>query len=732
MSQTPPPPAETDATAPGGLQLGTFLGVFTPTLLTILGVIMYLRVGWVVGNAGVVGTLLIVVLANSITLLTSVSLSALSTNMRVGVGGAYYIISRSMGLEIGGALGIPLYLSQTLSLTLYAFGLAESVRIVWPGAPVQLLAGVVVILVTLLASKSTVFALKMQLPIMGLIALSLVSLFMGADWSGGVRVDGMGPWTDGGFWVVFAVFFPAVTGILAGVGLSGDLKDPARSIPRGVMAAVLTGFIVYLSVPIALSRSGDADFLRSDPLVWTKVAWVGALVMPGLWGAILSSAIGSILTAPRTLQALAGDGLLPEFLGRTDAKTGEPVLALRISGAVALVAVALGDLNLVASVVSMFFLTTYGMLNLAAGLEDLVKDPSYRPRLRAPWYLSMLGAFGCFVAMFAINPTAFVAAVAIEAVIWWYLSNRAMRAAWGDVRTGVWFALARFSMLRLRTSRIDPRHWRPHILVFTKDLARSMGMVRMAARFSQGHGMVTVNTMLLGDLDDHQHVEALQRRNEGMLHEDGLMAFCEVTAVPTIESGIVTITQSHGFGPLASNMVMLGWPEVHADIPRLLGIVRRLTRLEKSCMILARGRQAPPDQERRIVVWWKGRESNGDLMLLLAHLLSHSEGWRRARIDLMSIVDTDEQARELHASQERMLEETRIGARVQVLVRDPERPVVELIHHHSASAGLVFMGLAVPEPQDAAAYADDLRDLLDGMPNAILVRNAGPFRGKLV
>lgn len=730
---SPAPQASQDGAAePTGLQLGTFLGVFTPTVLTILGVIMYLRVGWVVGNAGVVGTLLIVLLANAITILTAVSLSALSTNMRVGVGGAYYIISRSMGLEIGGALGIPLYLSQTLSLTLYAFGLAESVRIIWPGAPVQLLAGVVVILVTALAARSTVFALKMQLPIMGLIALSLLSLFLGANWGGGVRVDALGPWTDGGFWVVFAVFFPAVTGILAGVGLSGDLKDPARSIPRGVMAAVITGLIVYLAVPIALSRSGDAEFLRSDPLIWTKIAWVGALVMPGLWGAILSSAIGSILTAPRTLQALASDGLLPAFLGRTDAKTGEPVLALRISGAVALVAVALGDLNIVASVVSMFFLTTYGMLNLAAGLEDLVKDPSYRPRLRAPWYLSMLGAFGCFVAMFAINPTAFVAAVAIEAVIWWFLSNRAMRAAWGDVRTGIWFALARFSMLRLRTSRIDPRHWRPHILVFTKDLTRTVGMVRMASRFSQDHGMVTVNTMLLGDLDDHEHVETLQSRNEGLLHQEGLLAFCEVTAVPDIESGIVTITQSHGFGPLASNMVMLGWPEQDEGVPRLLGIIRRLTRLEKSCMVLVRGRAAPPGDDRRIVVWWKGRESNGDLMLLLAHLLRLSQGWARARIDLMSIVDTEAAARELHDSQEHMLEETRINARVQVIVREAGRSVPDMIHQHSATADLVFMGLAVPEPDGEAEYASHLTTLLDGMPNCILVRNAGPFRGQLV
>jgi len=705
--------------------------VFTPTILTILGVIMYLRVGWVVGNAGVLGTLAIVLLANAITLVTALSLSALSTNMRVGAGGAYWLISRSMGLEIGGALGIPLYLSQALSLTLYSFGLAESVRIFWPGAPVQLLAGVIVVLVVLVASRSTVLALRMQVPILVLIVISLASLFLGVDW-GTVRAQPMGPWTDAGFWTVFAVFFPAVTGVLAGVGLSGDLKDPGRSIPLGVISAVLVGLVVYLVVPLALARSADAAMLRADPLVWTRVAAVGWLVVPGLWGAIFSSAIGSILTAPRTLQALAQDGLLPASLSRTDPKSGEPVLALRVSGALALGAVALGKLNVVAAVVSMFFLTTYGMLNLAAGLEDLVKDTSYRPRIRTPWWVSLLGAFGCFVAMWPINPTAFIAAVLIEGIIWWTLSNRAMHGAWGDVRAGVWFALARFVMLRLRTSQYDPRHWRPHILVFTAELARSVSAVRLASRFSQDHGIVTVNTMLVGDLDDLSQAEALATRNHEILRSHNLLAFCEVTAVPDLASGIVTITQAHGFGGLASNMVMLGWPHDRAGLARLLGVTRRLARLDKSTMILRPGQDGPATSQGEIAVWWKGKESNGDLMLLLAHLLTLSEGWRRKQIRLCSIVDTDDQAALLHTSQTTMLEETRIAAEVHVYVRQPDQSLNALMRDASTDVGLVFLGLPLAELGEEDDIADRMLGYLDGLPNAILVRNGGPFRGRLV
>jgi potassium/chloride transporter 4/5/6 len=313
-----------------GLGLGTFLGVVTPTMLTILGVILYLRTGWVVANAGLVGALLIVLLAHAITITTAFSLSALATSMRVGGGGAYWLISRSMGLELGGALGIPLYLSQALSLTLYSFGLAETVRIIWPDAPVQLLAALIVIGVVMIAVKSTVMALKMQLPIMVLIGVSLVALVSGTHF-GGSQVEMFGGPESAGFWDVFAVFFPAVTGILAGLGLSGDLKDAERSIPRGVMISVFVGLMVYLLVPVVLANAASPQELMNNPMVWTQIAPT-PLVLGGLWGAILSSAIGSILAAPRTLQALADDGLVPSYLGQVDEKKGEPMVALYVSG----------------------------------------------------------------------------------------------------------------------------------------------------------------------------------------------------------------------------------------------------------------------------------------------------------------------------------------------------------------------------------------------------------------
>ncbi len=253
---------------PENHKLGTFVGVFTPTLLTILGVIMYMRFGWLVGHLGLVRVLVVVLLANAITFITTLSFSSVATNARVGAGGAYFIISRSLGLELGGAIGVPLFLSQTFSVTLYSYGLAESMRILWPTLPVMPVTLVVVIAVGLLAMAGAEKALQAQVLLMGFVGLSLVALAAGVILSSSHRAVTITPPSgDVGFWVGFAVFFPAVTGVMAGLGLSGDLRDPGKAIPLGSIAAVLTGLLVYLLV--CPSRSPSARNRRCfAPTTW--------------------------------------------------------------------------------------------------------------------------------------------------------------------------------------------------------------------------------------------------------------------------------------------------------------------------------------------------------------------------------------------------------------------------------------------------------------------------------
>ncbi len=716
----------------GGEGLGTFLGVFTPSILTILGVILFLRTGWVVGSVGLLPALGIVLLANAVTLVTALSVSAIATNMPVGAGGAYYILSRSLGLEIGGAIGIPLFLAQTFSVTLYAFGLAESLRFVWPDVPVQAVAAVSILVVSAVSSRGASLALKLQLPIMALVGLALLSLFLGVPRPFELRADllhgvaGAPP-----FWTVFAVFFPAVTGIMAGISLSGDLRDPHRTIPRGTLAAVLTGLAVYLAVPVALAFSAGTAELASEPLIWLRVAAVPVLVLPGLWGAILSSAVGSILGAPRTFEALARDGVAPAALG-SGTFLGVSRAHL-LSTAVALAPVALGGLDAVAPILTMFFLTTYGMVNLVAGLEKLARNPSYRPTLEVPWPVSLAGAAGCFGVMFLINHVAGILAFLAELLVWLVLRRRALRASWGDLRYGALMSLARATLLQLHRLPVAPRNWRPHILVFAGDVHRRRDLVQFAAWLNQGRGIVTVNRLLVGDLETlAPRVGPELERLEAELEQSGITAFAEVEVVQGFETGAVATAQANGIAGIASNTVMFGFSRKPERLAGMLRIMRKLSLLEKStlfCRVVPRGWS---ERRRRIDVWWGGLQQNGDLMLLLAYLLSMNPEWRGSGIVVHSLANDPAMLENTRATLDRMLARSRIPARTEVTLRPDDRPVTEVIHELSAEADVVFLGLAEPEPGQERAYADRLAELVDGLPTTLLVRNAGPFAGRLL
>ncbi|HHP7243501.1 MAG TPA: amino acid permease, partial [Elainellaceae cyanobacterium] len=445
-SQSPQPvtPAEKSG-------LGALGGVFTPSILTILGVIMYLRFGWVVGNVGLFGTLMIVTLSTLITLLTALSISAIATDRVVRIGGAYYMISRSLGIETGGAVGIPLYFAQALSVALYTIGFAESMVEAFGGLNQLYIALITTIGVAILAITSAKIAIRAQYFIMAAIVLSLISLAFGSPIEG-TQIE---PWgAQGGepFWQVFAVFFPAVTGIMAGVNMSGDLRDPIRAIPTGTLAAVGTGYVVYMVLPIILANRADATTLIEEPLVMQQIALWGPAILLGVWGSTLSSALGSILGAPRVLQALARDGVLPSwlsFLGKGSGANDEPRVGTAVTLGIVIAAVCIGDLNLIAPVLTMFFLTTYLVLNVSAGIEGFLQSPSFRPLFRVHWSLALLGAIGCLAVMFLINPIATITAGVIVLAIYFWLQRRELQTTWGDVRRGVWMMMMRTSLFQL-------------------------------------------------------------------------------------------------------------------------------------------------------------------------------------------------------------------------------------------------------------------------------------------
>jgi hypothetical protein len=495
------------------------------------------------------------------------------------------------------------------------------------------------------------------------------------------------------------------------------------------LGAVLLGFSVYLIIPLALAHYPNAEELRMNPLVWTKAAAFPLLIFPGLLAAILSSAIGSILSAPRTLQALSDDGVLPAYVGKTT--DGEPKFAMYLSGGVALLAVLLGDLNAVAIVVTMFFLTTYCMINVIAALEGVVSNPSYRPKMKVNWVIALTAALGCFLVMILINPLASMLAFLIQIGIYLYISSRPLQTTWGDMRGGLMMAIARWALLAYKNLEEHRRNWRPHILVFSKDIKEELAMIQLASELSLGRGIVTIANLRSVGLEQKIDLKEDTKLMNNYLLEKGIDAFCEVDIVPSIPAGMVTVAQANGIAGLQSNTLMMGWPSAKEFPKTTAQVMHSFDHLQKS-LIFTRLTGFNKNAMLEIDVWWSGTYDNGDLMLLLAHLLTQTKRWHKAKINLKTMVDDSSLVAERKVALRKIRKETRISAHCEVLERTGEKGINSVILENSKDAALVILGLSLPEEGAEIEYGERYTNLVEGLDNVILVRNSGPFRGTLI
>lgn len=459
------------------IKFGTFQGVFTPTVLTILGVIMYLRGPWVVGNAGVLGAIGIITLATVITLFTALSMSSIVTNIRIKAGGAFSIIAQSLGLEAGGAIGIPLYIAQAFAVAMYVFGFREGWLWVFPEHSALLVDLATFAFIFIIANISTDVAFKIQYLVLAIILLSIVSIAMGfinqpmnldIRWFGNYEGSRENGFSGTNFWVVFAVYFPAVTGIMAGANMSGDLKDPRRSIPSGTLAAVGLSYLVYVGMAIMVAYLATPNELLENYNILIDKAYFAPLVVAGLLGATFSSALSSLVGAPRILQALGQNNILymNKKLASTDRK-GEPKFALYLTSGLILLCLLLRDLNAIAPLLTMFFLITYAMINVVVLVEQGLGQISFRPTLKVPILVPLLGAIGCFFVMFIINPTIGIVSIGLVIAMYIYLSKQKnLETAEGDTRSGMFNSLAEWSAKVVsRLPDANERAWQPNLLV---------------------------------------------------------------------------------------------------------------------------------------------------------------------------------------------------------------------------------------------------------------------------
>ena len=699
--------------------LGTFGGVFTPSLLTILGVIMYLRFGWVVGNVGLIGTLLIVTLSTFITFLTSLSIASIATDQQVKIGGAYYMISRSLGIETGGAVGIPLFIAQALSVALYVIGFAESLVEVLPQLNEKLVGAVVTVAVGLLALFSTQATIRSQYFILAAIVVSLVSLFLGQPLDEPAAELITPPDIQEGFWAVFAVFFPAVTGIMAGVNLSGDLRNPAQSIPKGTFYAVGVGYLVYMTLPVILASRVDTASLISDPLVMRRISFWGDGILLGVWGATLSSAVGSILGAPRILQALAKDRVLPDslsWLGKGSGADNIPRAGTLLTMVVALIAIALGDLDLIAPILTMFFLTTYGVLNVAAGVERLLGSPSFRPGFRVHWIFSLLGAVGCIAVMVLINALATLVAILFVFAVFIWLKRRGLQTAWGDVRRGLWMAITRTALMRL-DYQPDPKNWRPHILVLSGAPTRRWHLIELANELTRGQSMLSVATVLTTEVS-YERIQTLENNLRDFLQSRQVQAFVRVIPDEDPFSGGIRLVNTYGLGALVPNTIMLGDTREtahHAAYCRMISYFHQAQRN----VIIVRDDEDGFGAAQRIDVWWGGLNKNGGLMMILAYMLRNSIQWKQAVITIKMMVPTEAAAEGIRSNLDQMISSMRLNFRRKIIISD-NRPFWDVLHQESDEADLVMLGLAEPTA-DFLAYYETLSERTQGLPATVFV-----------
>ncbi len=757
------PPAEPAAAptpssdAGGSNQFGTFGGVFTPVVLTILGVIMFMRTGYVVGYAGLLSALVILLIAKTITTLTTLSLSAIATNLDVRVGGVYFMISRVLGPDFGGSIGITLFVAQAVSIAFYTIGFTEAVfdvlgsfvatdmlsTLVAAKVP-EIVSSLVVTGLFALTFKGADVALKAQYAVLAVLLLAVVAFLVGGvlNFDPALLQSNMsGDFTpvaeDRGktltFMVMFAIFFPAATGITAGANMSGDLKDAGKSIPSGTLIAILFTAVIYAVQIVLVAGGTEQEALKSDSFgALQDLSVFGPLIVLGVFAATLSSALGSFLGAPRILQAMGQDKLMKsfEFFGKGSGPANEPRRATVLSLGIAVAVIWAGDLNAVAEIISMFFLIAYGMINLSAFVESRSANPSFRPRFRwFHWGTGLAGAVACLVVMLEINQRYALVAFAITAVLYFYLKKRDIQTNWGDAKAGYIFQRTRDNLLYLEGAKFHPKNWRPILAAISPDPLRERRLIQMGCWLEARRGLYTVAELHeTPEPDVHERLAyRTRRRDELRRHFTSvdIVAFGEVVVVDDYNDGFTTFLQSYAMSGLRPNTLLTSIPDALdvAGRERFRRTAAILRAFDYNTLLLKPGELVLDKDQRVIDLWWRGSR-NGSLMALLAYLMKQDRAWRTAKIRIFRAVP--EAAAETEARQHlaKLLTNARIEAEVNVFhsLEKPERFIPE---RSGGTADLVMLGMNSADLEDFPGYLQNMDPLLQQLPTTLLVWSNG-------
>ena len=720
---------------------GAFGGVFTPSILTILGVIMYLRLGWVVGVSGLWGVIAIIVLAHVISVTTGLSISSIATDKKIKAGGIYYLLSRSLGLPMGGAIGITLFIATALSISLYIVGFSEN----FLSIPVisnlfnitevslyhvRVTGSIVLTALVIIGLISTETAIKTQFIILGAIVLSIVSIVLGifvfnTDPVSSDVLIASAP-RDFSFVEIFAIFFPAVTGFTAGVAMSGDLKDPKNDIPKGTLSAIAVGFVVYISMALILYFYVDNELLVNDYNFLLKIAWLPFLVIAGIWGATLSSALGGILGGPRILQAVARDKIIPRILAKGHGKNNEPRNALIFTFILAELGVLIGDLNIIAGIVSMFYLTAYGFINISFALEKWAST-DFRPSFNIPVWVGVLGFVATFFVMIQLDIISMMGAMAVLIIIYYIIRKKQLRLAMGDVWQSVGASVLRTILTKLDQAKVVERNWRANILLFSGSKSSRPHLVEFAKYLVGKHGMISNFDLVLNTTS-----KVLFPKHKQSMPEDETTGdegvFARRQECSNIYNGIKSISATYGFSGVEPNTVLLGWARRTDDPVGFAQMLKYLTALDLNVVLLDFDELVGFGDFKQIDIWWRGGSNNGNLVLSLIKFIRLSYEWRNVTIRLMIISNDEQKETKIIRDSKKVLDRMRMDAEIRIIHNENKIPVNKVIKNESANADLIFLGIADVEEGKEMEFIERADYLYQDLGTIALVRASSFFK----
>ncbi|XP_033964872.1 solute carrier family 12 member 7 isoform X4 [Pseudochaenichthys georgianus] len=795
-------------------QMGTFMGVYLPCLQNILGVILFLRLTWIVGTAGILESLASVVLCCSCTMLTAISMSAIATNGVVPAGGSYYMISRSLGPEFGGAVGLCFYLGTTFAGSMYILGTIEILlTYIVPQAAIfvaekkedevnallnnmRVYGTCCLALMSLVVFVGVKYVNKLALVFLACVILSILSIYAGVIktifeppdfpvcmlgnrtlqntnfdsclktefvnnmtvttklWGlfcdgrdlnatcneyfvnnnvtlvqgipglkSGVISENMwstyGPLgmlvenkelssleaTDNSqdvylpyvfndistfFTLLVGIYFPSVTGIMAGSNRSGDLRDAQKSIPIGTILAIATTSFIYVTCVVLFGASIEGVLLRDkfgDSVKRNLV--IGTLSWPSPWVIVIGSffsccgaGLQSLTGAPRLLQAIARDGIVPflQVFGHGKAN-GEPTWALVLTAGICEIGILIASLDAVAPILSMFFLMCYLFVNLACALQTLLRTPNWRPRFQYyHWALSFLGMSLCLALMFICSWYYAIVAMAIASCIYKYIEYRGAEKEWGDGIRGLSLNAARYALIRLEEAPPHTKNWRPQVLVLlnvdSDQGVKHPRLLSLTTQLKAGKGLTIVGNVLVGTyLTKDTESKKAELNIKSAMSAERTKGFCHVVVSSNLRDGVSHLIQSAGLGGMKHNTILMAWPGTwrQSNDPQswknFIETVRESTATQHALLVAKNVDSFPTNQDRlgegTIDVWWVVHD--GGLLMLLPFLLRQHKVWRKCKMRIFTVAQMDDNSIQMKKDLQMFLYHLRLDAEVEVV-----------------------------------------------------------------